>query len=113
MVPHSTTPLVSLSPRDRTPMDLFVNPANLLYAGIGLLVALYGVSLVVKAFRGKADPCDCRCEAYDLGEMHEDLAHIQGVINGMRLAAQPETAAKIDAFLNDPTIGVRAERPTR
>lgn len=30
-----------------------------------------------------------------------------------RLAAQPETAARIDAFLADPDSGVRAERPPR
>ena len=90
-------------------MELF-DPGTLLYLGFAIVLACWGVSLVIKAWRGKRD--DCQCKGYDLDEMESELDRLSSAIAEIRLQMQPETARRIDQFLDDPSTGVRAERPT-
>lgn len=86
-----------------------LSPGTLLYLGFAIVLACWGVSLVIKAWRGKRD--DCQCEGYDLDEMEQEIDRHTTAIAEIRLQMQPETARRIDAFLGDPSTGVRAERP--
>lgn len=85
---------------------------NWLTLGMGIVLACFGISLVVTAFRKKGHQ-DCDCADYDLDDMDETILQLESAVSELKLATQPVTAARIDEFLGDPSTGVRRERPTR
>lgn len=87
------------------------SPGDWISIGVAIWMVCYGISVVVRAFWRKGD--GCQCEDHDLAEMEQELDRHESAIAEIRLQMQPETARRIDAFLGDPSTGVRAERPVR